>query len=196
MRRSTEITLLCDSATITPYSGTNFEVCISNPKPISKTNDDIGAFLSGIDIDAVINYYSPEEILKQTDTEDIIDSIDFGDFMFHHDIDDCITYYGVENILDEISTTTIEGYLESVKKMKGIKTTTKSDITDGRLLFDDKTFYTRLLSHLQQCQANCLPGFEELEYLIRYAEKLQKFQIDTVEKDSEEYMYLKNLSLV
>jgi len=69
-------------------------------------------------------------------------------------------------------------------------------IFDGRLLFGDITFYTRLLSHLEMCEANCAMGQEEIEYLKRRAKELQKYQIDTVPEDSYEYEYLKNLNLV
>ena len=69
-------------------------------------------------------------------------------------------------------------------------------ITDGRLLFDDKTFYVRLLSHLEQCAPGCQMGMEELEYLKHVAKKLRQHQIDTVEEGSEEYDYLKNLNLL
>ena len=70
------------------------------------------------------------------------------------------------------------------------------NIMDGRLLFGDITFYTRLLAHLESCEAHCPMGKEELEYLIRCAKKLQKHQIDTVCQDGYEYQYLKNLNLV
>ena len=70
------------------------------------------------------------------------------------------------------------------------------EITDGRLLFGDKTFYVRLLSHLEQCTPGCQMGMEELEYLKHIAKKLRQHQIDTVEEGSEEYNYLKNLNLL
>ena len=65
-----------------------------------------------------------------------------------------------------------------------------------RMKIIDKTFYVRLLSHLEQCTPGCQMGMEELEYLKHVARKHLQHQIDTVEEGSEEYNYLKNLNLI
>jgi len=67
---------------------------------------------------------------------------------------------------------------------------------NDRLVWGDKTFATRLLSHLNTCIPNCAMGEEELEYLKHVAKRLQNYQIETVEEGSDEYNYLKNLGLV
>jgi len=189
MNVSNEVTLLCEGVSVTPYSGSKFEVVLTNPKSQSpnvyiKEDERFKNPLYHIDIYDVIEYYGEEKLLDEIDT----------------DSRTAVNHYGIYNVLENIEVNdVIEHYGESaILEKLGIDDviTNKNKITDGRLLFDDKTFYTRLLSHLTTCKAHCPIGEDELQYLRRVAEKLQSFQIETVDRGSEEYRYLKNLDLV
>lgn len=55
----------------------------------------------------------------------------------------------------------------------------------GNRIVSDKTFARRLIGHLEGTQANCAMGQEELEYLLRVAEKLLAYQLETCPDDEK-----------
>ena len=54
-------------------------------------------------------------------------------------------------------------------------------------IVNDNTFARRLKGHLDQTQAGCAMGQEDLEYLRRVADKLLQWQIETCPYDEKPY---------
>lgn len=52
----------------------------------------------------------------------------------------------------------------------------------------DYTFWTRLLSHLKQTQANCMMGEEELEYLTYIAKQQLQQQYENAKEEELDYL--------
>ena len=62
----------------------------------------------------------------------------------------------------------------------------ENPIKDNRIV-NDYTFARRLVSHLKSTTSNCAIGYEETEYLIRVAEVLLKYQIETCPETEKWY---------
>lgn len=65
----------------------------------------------------------------------------------------------------------------------------ENPIIDNRIV-SDYTFARRLKNHLSTVEAGCPMGQEEVEYLLRVANDLLEYQIETCPK--EEQWYHKN----